>query len=989
MLRKILFFILSFGIFCNIFGQTTGKIRGTVTDKSTGGALPFANIVIAGTTLGAAADLNGEYIIVNVPVGTYSVVATMMGYDSMRVENVVVSIDMTTTVNFKLAPTVIRAKEVVVTAKRPIIERDVTASAKRMSGKEITQLPVTDYEDVIALQTGSVETGRSRSGGLHIRGGRADEVVYVVDGINTTDPVYGQSGAILDNNAISEMLMISGGFDAEYGNAMSGVVNVVTREGELTYGGGLKYTTDQIFSKSSKLYKLDSVSVFDQGYNFGLNDLSITLGGPLPWLKNATFFSSGGLRRYDSYLPHNDGVEQKGTLKLAWRLSNTIKTTLTSNYAYREYHPYNHAFSRGAWIDDLPLYKRGNSQINLKLTHTVSSKTFYTINVGRFNTYHKRSSQNGRDYHDFNAIGTRLAWVDMARDSGLYDPEWKKWKDGWSEERAWMWYYEKQRLGHWNPNTGEWVWDTNRIEDILDALNNRCYQTGTFLVGKSVPNGDSLIYQKDETTFVYYHKFNLAKYIDDIRKYIEIGAAYEDSIEPSGGLYMIRYNADEWRRFGYYFSPIWHDRNTTRSSASLQLTSQVNRYNEVKFGAEIEKHSLRLTDLRFINENPYIDHYNKEPITVDAYLSDKIEYEDMVLKTGIRFDYFDPRSSFYIRLDSLEAGREQAKPKSQFSPRLGISYSVTDKAVMYANYGHFFQPLNFADIYQNLEADITNGWPTIGNPNLPPQKEIMYEGGFRYAFTPYLAGEISAYYKDVKTLLSTRQMYTIFHKKLASYTIYKLDDFAVVKGIDLILRGPLGSISYSFQDAKGTGSSAREAFYFYYYYGGTGNPPQREYPLEYDITHTVKGNLILPLPYGLITGLSFSFMSGAPYTPRSPKGMVLELGSKRMPSTSNIDLRIDKGFKFGSLDFSLFGVVQNLLNTKNVVDVYSMTGKPDNDGDPPDWDPTYYESVYRDAGYSSAREMYEANLANWKWYCNDPTNYSNPRIINVGVELKF
>ena len=1006
---------LDFGLWSAVpvFGQTTGKIRGVVLDGKTGEPLPYANVVVEETVLGASADLSGEYIIVNVPVGSWTVTASMLGYASMKVEDVRISVDMTTTVKFKLEPSAIRGEEVVVRAKRPIIQRDVTSSSKRMSGKEITKMPVSDYRDVVALQSGAVETGGSRSGGLHIRGGRTDEVVYIVDGINTTDPVYGVSGAILDNNAIQEMLVISGGFDAEYGNAMSGVVNVVTQEGKSKHEGRLKYTTDQSFPEGTHLHNTEKL--FDQGYNFGLNDIGMTFGGPLPWIKKASFFSSGGYKKYDAYLPGSDSRETKGTLKLAWRLSNDLKATLSSNYAYKDYHWYWHEFSRGAWIDDIPRRERGNSQVNLKLTHSISPKTFYTINVGRFETYWKNRGQNGRHYNDFSEIGTRLPWVSVAKDSLWYNPETKKWKDGWSEERAWMWFYENIRgLGKWTPDVG-WQWNKDADpEDIVEALTNRRYETGTYFIGTKVPDGDEIIDTLNDTLFIYHHKFDLDKYIADVDKFIA-GSIDEDEIEPSGNMYWTRYNRDEWRRFYYYSYPMWHDRNTTRYSVDLKLTSQINRYNEVKLGGNVEIHNLHLTDISFTNANPYIDYYEKKPLTVAAYISDKIEYEDMVLNLGLRGDYFDPKSDFYIYLDSLEAGKEPAEPKYQFSPRIGISYAVSDKSVMFANYGHFFQPLNFADIYQNLNADITSGWPRIGNPNLPPQKEIMYEGGLKYAFSHDMCAEITAYFKDVKTLLTERQMTTIFHKKLATYTVYELHDFALVKGIDLIFtkRAPRflsGSITYSFQSAKGTGSSSSEAFYFYYYYGGTGNPPQREYPLEFDITHTVKTNLNLYLPekWGpsvrgmnplsdLNTNLQFMFYTGPPYTPEDQKGSILEIGSKRLPAVSSIDMRVDKEISLGGLDFSLFGIVLNLLNTKNVLDVYKFSGLPDDDGDPPKWDEKTYTNAYNQKkdyykkayGWNSPKEMFDADYANWQRYCSNPAYYGNPRIIRVGIELKF
>lgn len=1062
MLRKIIIIGSIFLLFPSyMLAQTTGKIRGKVIDESTGEALPFANVYLEGTTIGGATNLDGEYVILNIPVGTYVVVASVIGYKNVKMENVKISIDVTTPANFKLSPATIKGEEVVVTAQRPIIERDVTASTKRMSGKEITQMPVRDYEQAVASQSGAVETRRSRSGGLHIRGGRSDEVVYIVDGINTTDPVTGTPGAIVDNNAISEMLVIKGGFDAEYGKAMSGVVNIVTTEGSIKSSGTLKYTTDAIFKrKEDHNYNvikyaghnmlavdtfpgqdslINSSSMFSQGYNFGYNDVALTYGGPVFKSKKLSFFTSLGYEDYRyPYLPHSDRTEQRATGKLTWKMSNAIKTTLSGNYAYREGHMFSQSASRGAWLEDAPFYNQGNSQINLRLNHTINAKTFYNINVGRFNTYYNQGSQvevedssffgklfnrhNCKDYHEFKGIGTYLPWVSLAYDSGWYNPKTKEWRYGWSAERAWRWYYEDViGLGHYDVSNGQWVWNPGAdASDIRDALANRCYDNGSYLVGadkNSLLDGDTVVCELDDSTFIYYHRFNLDKYIEDVRKYVN-GEMSSDSMESSGNLYMIRYNRDEWGTFSYYFSPTWMSRNTTRLSASGQLNSQVNKYNEIKIGGEIEKHDLTLTQIQFINNNPYMDYYNKYPVTAAAYISDKINYEDMNLNIGIRADYFDPRDSFYIHMDSLQAGKEEVEAKYQYSPRFGISYAVSDKAVMFANYGHFFQPLNFSDLYQNLEADITNGWPTIGNPNLPPEKQIMYETGFRYAFTKDLAMDISAYFKDVKTLLTTRQMTTIFNKKLASYTVYELQDFAVIKGLECGITKRAneflsGTVNYLYQQARGTGSSSEEAFIFYYYSGSTGEPPNREFPLEYDITHTVKTNLNFYLPIGFgpriagikvlsdwNTNLQFVYQSGAPYTPTDSKGAVLEPGSKRMPSTLLSDIKIEKGIMLGGINMNLFAQVNNIFNAKIVTDVYSFTGQADLPGLPSSFDSTYYEGLYQNYlnesdeykemyKYENARDMYNDRLAIWHRYYDTPTHYNNPRIIRVGVEFRF
>lgn len=1035
-----------------LVAATTGKIAGRVVDAETGEPLPFVNVIVEGTVLGAATDEQGNYFILNVPPGTYTVVASMIGYRDAKVENVHVSAGFTTTVNFRLELTVLATQEVVITAERPIVQRDVTSSTRFITSQEIAQMPVTDFEDIVALQAGAVETGLGLSAGLHIRGGRTNEVVYLVDGINVNDPVRNQPGIQLANQAIQEMLIVTGGFNAEFGQAMSGIVNIVTREGTPKLGGSVEYETDR------PLIPIDTALTAGKRYGFGHDRVNLSLGGPIPGLKRGTFFVSGEFLEHEDRLPHNDESRQSGTGKLTWQPTGSIKTTLSGNFSQSRYHRYAHGRSRGDWLRTGPLFTRDNYQLNLMLNHTLSKSTFYTLNIGTFHTHFGAKAWDGQHYNDWKEIGRMmLPWAGSAIAKGWYDQEWRTWyyydttkkaltdsclvppevlgrypvgtmkrmlNDlGFSDDEirrlkldryledpiaaaVWFWYYDS--LGYGRMEGGRWRWSGEtrgeQLENALEALNNLYYEVNTWRL--RVENGD--------TVGLEYNLFNAARYIQQVREYMRADTIKNDSLrravkdsllkrfEPSGNMYYIRYNRDEFRRFAYHPWPIWHDRQTTKHTIDFDLTSQLGSH-QVKLGGELYHHDLKLTDLQFVNPNPYLDHYHKEPIIAAAYIQDKIEHEDLTVNAGVRFDYFHPRSEFYIKLDSLDAGKDQAKPKWQLSPRLGISYSVGERSVMYASYGHFFQPVDLGDIYQNLEADITQGIPLLGNPNLPPQKTVAYEVGLRHAFTPDMAGEVTAYYKDVENLLATRQITTIYDRKLAQYNIYVLEDFAVVKGIDLTLMRRAsqflsGSISYSYLDAKGTGSSGRE--FYYRYRDFVDILPKREYPLEFDVTHSLKANVNLYLPSGfgpslfgfkplsdLNTNLQYNLSSGPPYTPTDRKGTPLEPGSKRLPPTQTLDMRMEKNLKLGGMKYGLFLDVRNLFDTRNARNVYTFTGKPDDDGGRPRWDPAYYGVAER--GYEAAWQRYLADVRNWERYVANPANFGAPRTIKVGLMTSF
>jgi len=213
------FFVIVFLAYWNgVWAGTTGKIVGQVVDAETGEPLPGANIQIEGTPMGAATDEDGQFLIINVPVGTYTV-------------------------------------EVV--AERPLVRRDQTASIAEFSGEDIRQLPVETFQEVLSLQAGVTV---DPAGGIHIRGGRSSEITYIVDGIPITDEYSGLPSVSVENNVIEELRLVSGAFNAEYGKAMSGVVNIVTREGGNRWEvDGRGYVGDYVSSHRSIFMNIDNI----------------------------------------------------------------------------------------------------------------------------------------------------------------------------------------------------------------------------------------------------------------------------------------------------------------------------------------------------------------------------------------------------------------------------------------------------------------------------------------------------------------------------------------------------------------------------------------------------------------------------------------------------------------------------------------------------------------------------------------------------------
>jgi len=336
-----------------VFGGTTGKIVGRITDKKTGEPLAGVNIEILDRNIGAATDFEGYYVILNVPPGSYTLRATYIGYNTTEVQNVSVTVDQTTTIEIQLEDQTLEFSETIsVVAERPLIQRDVTSKRSVVDGNLITDvLPVSSVTEVLSMQAGVVS---DEDGNVHIRGGRTGEVAYLVDGTYVRNPFDNTLGGRVDLEAIQEMEVISGTFNAEYGNALSGVVNVVTKDGGNDYNFKFQYESPML-NKSpyhdpdwlliqdaykdlpddvKELYR-DEVRRADGSSGYAhtsvldskfadltevkvLGRFNLGLSGPVPFINNMYFFLSGTFQNEDSYLPYGFTLDRVLSSKISF-----------------------------------------------------------------------------------------------------------------------------------------------------------------------------------------------------------------------------------------------------------------------------------------------------------------------------------------------------------------------------------------------------------------------------------------------------------------------------------------------------------------------------------------------------------------------------------------------------------------------------------------------------------------------------------------------
>jgi len=362
-----------------IYAGTTGKLSGSVKDSQTGEPLVGANIIIVGTEFGAATNLDGNFVILNIPPGSYSVKVSYIGYQVSLFNDLQIIVDQTTQLPAELTPESIQVEEVIVTATTPMIQKDVTSSVSVIRRDQIEALPVSTFTDLLSLQAGVVETG---SNNLHIRGGRSNEVAYLVDGVYVKDPLLGGLSLEISNDAIQEMSLLSGTFNAEYGNALSGVVNIVTRDGDENFSAKVEARTSE--------FGIDRYSELHESRVNG------NLSGPF-FLNKLTFFVSGEMDNRGSYLPFGYNKLSSIFTKLTLTSIPLVKISVQNRGSKGNNQNYSHSYK---YIPERYLKVNTDSwQSSLTFTHTAANNFFYDIRASYFNQgYYSGLHKDTSDY---------------------------------------------------------------------------------------------------------------------------------------------------------------------------------------------------------------------------------------------------------------------------------------------------------------------------------------------------------------------------------------------------------------------------------------------------------------------------------------------------------------------------------------------------------------------------------------------------------------
>ena len=982
-MKKLLTLSITLLIPVMILGQTSGKIAGTVTDED-GNPLAGANVIVVGTSSGAASGDDGSYVILNVSGGVYSLRVDYIGYKTTIISNIDVKVGLTTQLKFELSTSVIEGEEVLIVAEKRLIEPSATNSVRSVGAEDIQNSASRSVTGMLDLQPGIV----IQNGELHIRGSREEEVGYTLDGADIKDPIY--SGRMMSAipEALSEIAVEAGGYGADVGGGNSGVIRQTMRTGGSNFSG------------TGRLESGD----------YGHQDITATAGGPLGPVKyflairkehkddyDPTFYDGFSIENGALLPSYESGVTADGDsiavvfdpesgIKSRWSDDLSLNSTALLDLGALNLR-FSMAYNTSNWMSNsLPIYSMFNYErlperksdqliIGARANFFLSSNFLIS---GGFSTL-------GRNYESYDALfgapgnfGEALAWGDSASVAAKTDAS--AWKNAYTSPTN---YYVGQ-------------FGFSRPGDIRTGWSKSNRGSFTFDIGATIQRDNHELKAGFERKSYTYRSY-----------YLSTGAIATLNRKISEGDYT-REEAGSGTN------------TAATSDLSLQNRSGNIGYND--YGAEVD------------------GEWNgpREPWTQSFYVNDKYEGGDLVVNFGIRIDQFNMDD--WKMKDSANPGWDEtgqtiiedeflpSDTRTVVQPRLGLAFPVSDKTVFHLQYGKYAQMPELgrpyaSTRYMHLVWGGQNYTPDPMGFDLDPIETTQYEIGLSYQFLNDAALDVTAFAKN-----TTGQLVIAKNRDVAINNTYGADpdalyydngDFSTIQGVELTLRTRRIKrlqtfASYTWSDARGVNSDPNT---------NAGNltqealaaPPAMIMPLYYENKH--RGAIALDYRFGEKDGgmllsnvginIQYKFNSGHPYTlsdggmgqRSADSGALLDdararepqepIGKSTTPWNKRVNLKIDKTMNVSGFGVTVFAYIENVFNTKNVLNVYARSGNAYDDGFLSD--PSLSSEIVAAQGDTYVSLYENVNLANRQHYMWDfgQDLFGSPRVIRLGASVNF
>jgi len=917
-LKSGLMFILLFFLNENISYAQVGKISGRVTDAKTGEPLIGANVVINGTELGSSTDEDGFYFIINVKPGVYSVTTTYLGYQTLTKTNVQVNIDKTTRLNFALKPTELKGSEITVVAKQEVVKKDLTATEKLVSDEQLNRSWARSLPEAIETQTG-VFNG-------HIRGGTLTETVYMLDNISLNSGLISDNYQGINPTTVKEISVLTGGYNAEYGNAMSGIINIVTKSAV----SGIHVSLLSRMRPAGK-YHWGRNMYSKKNYDWKHFDLSYwTAESKNP---DSPYYGQDPNKLLEQWQKQitPDPTQADYTKRAEYETELTIYGSPAPKVGFL----ISGRYKRG--VNIFPQQEKYNPEFNFQ--GELSYKLTKSIKL-KFNALYGGYKTSGLSSSNFNTVETaqEMAWNGLPQITDPY--QWNKYKIPGS----WASWPELRRVKNfaikWNHvlsrNTFYEI-DVSFLSDLMDKTDR-----------DHVVTGDKWSFDDDEYGMLGFYLTKGFKHWND---------KWESKVYSIQGSITSQINKHHLVKSGF-----------VTKSYDFTYDHEMSAYEGGK--------RWNLMNI-----------YSGKPYEGAFYVQDKIEFAGLIVNAGLRVDFFNqnrsaPKNMFDpLAFEPTTPGHdtnepagipgnpemEKTKLQLALAPRLGISHPISENTVLHFFYGHFYQRpswhkmfgfpfINFTEDmnaarnpYAKQETYMDQWMGFLGNPKMGYERTVQYEIGVDNNIRNILRLNITGYYKDASrnTVFREGNLYnprwgdpnswTWLYNATNQYNIPIMvsnSAFADIRGIELELqtrfRFPLNfRLSYDLSYATG----GVIGFVNLYEARSGVNTPQGFGQLKkaWNSNQKFKGNVFLNLRPGfgpefigfkplsnLFVNLYYEYFSGPQYTYHGPGDTSTEPNNKRWKGHHRWNLKVIKKFEWFGIRPSISVEVRNLFNNKDL-----------------------------------------------------------------------
>ena len=960
----------------------SGKLTGIVTDAQTGAPIEGVQVLLQGTGYGAITSANGRYFIISIPPGTYTVSARRIGYTSTEVSNLAIRIDVTRDLPISLSAAATElATTRIVAESAPLVETGVTGSTTSISAEAIQSLPVTSIAGVLSLQQGFVdppqntnlqslaEEQRSTLSPIRVRGGRGGSTITLVDGFPINNPLFGTEAIRLNALAVSQVDFSRGYMEPQYGNGLAGVINQATREGGTDVAGAVDYQTSSIAGALGSTPDELSGSHLLRGY----------LSGPIPGTSDRFRYSvSGQIETGASrVLEFDDAVS-------SFNQQQDFGGQLPPDV-----------------LDLVPGWRafggRQNQQLVGKITilpSTSNKLNLLVIGQQRQNLGYDRRYLLVATGEPWDLADNILDSLGLQGQRNFQNVTQASVRD---ETRLYGATFE-QRFGRTSlqVRAARTDFERNTCNIFLGACVPAPFVNANFreqfiapfgVAGIPFP-GSGLTYGGEE-------------YVSDVIR-ADLTSQVTDH-------HNLQFGAS-YTQHDIVYSEI---RGISGNSGAADVVPQL---------------------------------YRAKPTEFATYLQDRIEYDFLTIKLGARFDYgkaqgrgfADPlnptagttarevcegtasninSTPFTFTNDSgvvltgaqaclastpgangkpflLDSATQlaaiddfkEAEARKAFSPRIGVSFPLTERSAVFFNAGRYTMNPLYANLYRNSgigtsagpgdgfceEGEVKLGtnecYPPltpnnpdfVGNPNLLLEQATQYEVGYAAEVGAAYAVNVAVFNRDetgLSGLVNSRAVQdigaTYSGEGLPNYRTIVNQDFLTARGIELQVRRRLmnywnADINYGWSRVT-TNSPPPDRSFEIAAGGELDRTKLREIVSEIDQTHRFNATLgvgvrneVPDWNWGHLlrntsATLTYSYQSGFPYTPIraltiggiTNDANAADVNTGRAPATQQVNAILQKGFNIGTVQYGAFVRIDNLLDRKNCVQVFVSTGTCD------------------------------------------------------------